>query len=498
MATINYSESINIEREKANLFCLIKLTLNALIDQSLSATSLPVLDDRNADVMNFIVTLERVLSFRMRATWLSERHYFWDFIRPACIGSCRQSIIERVEEISNTRSLKEKGRAWIKLALMEKKLSELLKLVISDCHLVQKFYHDDSIMTSSQAFILCDQLAGLNAIDFSFCFKQDGPVIAPLLLNDTEIDVIDLTPFLCFKSKQMKQILNNQNSNDENKQSSPSVTSNNEFKSLNSLECEMIPLNKYKLEVEQRKYFEELLQHRDRELQQIQIRYDTLKGERESEIIQMENIILELQLELRAARDEADLKRKRSQQLSSTTPPKSLSYLDNRKTNSSSSTLITDRSENDDKQIHSIENSWASTDNTNVNLLMENIDQNQSNDVVHLPPQCSSPSTTNTNTDDAQDKLAHKPSTNIDNHSNQTSTKVKPISSSEMLSSSTSLSIPSSSSSSSNDDDPEQVQRVTSGTLDEKKLITNESIQFEPSEVITKQIQSIQEDNITV
>ncbi|CAF5139158.1 unnamed protein product, partial [Rotaria sp. Silwood1] len=109
--------------------------------------------------------------------------------------------------------------------------------------------------------------------------------------------------------------------------SSPSVTSNNEFKSLNSLECEMVPLNKYKLEVEQRKYFEELLQHRDRELQQIQIRYDTLKGERESEIIQMENIILELQLELRAARDEADLKRKRSQQLSSTTPPKSLSYL---------------------------------------------------------------------------------------------------------------------------------------------------------------------------
>ncbi|CAF3572845.1 unnamed protein product, partial [Rotaria sp. Silwood2] len=108
MATLNYSESINIEREKANLLCLIKLTLNALIDRSLSATSLPVLDDRNADVTNFIVTLERVLSFRMQGTWLSERHYFWDFIRPACIGSCRQSIIERVEEISNTRSLKEK------------------------------------------------------------------------------------------------------------------------------------------------------------------------------------------------------------------------------------------------------------------------------------------------------------------------------------------------------------------------------------------------------
>ena len=33
---------------------------------------------------------------------------------------------------------------------------------------LRKFYHDDLILTSSQAFILCDQLAGLNAIDFRY------------------------------------------------------------------------------------------------------------------------------------------------------------------------------------------------------------------------------------------------------------------------------------------------------------------------------------------
>jgi hypothetical protein len=58
------------------------------------------------------------------ANWLSERRYFWDFIRPACIGSCRQAsmiimcrfiliylnflVVERVEEVSKTRGLKEK------------------------------------------------------------------------------------------------------------------------------------------------------------------------------------------------------------------------------------------------------------------------------------------------------------------------------------------------------------------------------------------------------
>jgi hypothetical protein len=298
MAAINYNESINIEREKANLLCLIKLTLNTLIDQASSTSATPSLDDRNPDVTNFLITLERVLCFRMRGTWLSDRRFFWDFIRPACIGSCRQSIIERVEEVSNTRNLKDKGRAWIKLALMEKKLSELLKLVISDCHLVRKFYYDDSILISSQAFILCDQLAGLNAIDFSFCFKHDGLVIAPLLLNDSEIDVIDITPFLCYKSKQIKQLLKDQNSNEENQQPLANLAPVNELKSLDSVECGTVSLSKYKLELEQRKYFEELLRHRDVEFQQLKIRYENLKGERESEIVQMENIILELQLEL--------------------------------------------------------------------------------------------------------------------------------------------------------------------------------------------------------
>ena len=58
----------------------------------------------------------------------------------------------------------------------------------------------------------------------------------------------------------------------------------------------MHPLRNRLLTVQ--KYVEELLEHRDRELEQLKIRYDTLKGEREHEIVQMESIILELQLEL--------------------------------------------------------------------------------------------------------------------------------------------------------------------------------------------------------
>ncbi|CAF3525702.1 unnamed protein product [Rotaria socialis] len=465
MTTINYSETINIEREKANLICLIRLTLNALIDQSLSAASLPVLDDRNADVTNFIVVLERVLCFRMRASWLSDRRYFWDFIRPACIGSCRQSIIERVEEISNIHSVKYKGRTWIKFALMEKKLSELLKLVISDCNLVRKFYHDDSIMISSQAFILCDQLAGLNTIDFSFCFKQDNPIVAPLLSNDTEIDIIDITPFLCFKTKQIKQLRVNQNSNEENKELSSTAIATNE---PNSKERTMIPLEKYKLEVEQRKYFEELLQHRDRELQQIKIRYETLKGERESEIVQMENIILELQLELRAARDEADIRHRRSQQLSSGTPPKNSSSFDDRKVNPSSSTLNNDHSENLDTQMNSIDSSLTIADNQNLNFTVKDTSQEQPDDIIYPSYIDSTHSSTTTSTDDDTEESTSKISSNTNNDSNQTHNQIQIVSSAEILASTTSISIPSSSSSSEDEDKP-QVQTVTTTATDENR-----------------------------
>ncbi|CAF1134069.1 unnamed protein product [Rotaria sordida] len=491
------SESINNEREKANLLCLIKLTLNTLIDQSSSPTALPVLDDRNNDVTNFILTLERVLNFRMRANWLSERRCFWDFIRPACIGSSRQTIIERVEEVSKTKSMKYRGRTWIKFALMEKKLSELLKLVLSDCQLVRKFYHEDSIMTSSQAFILCDQLAGLSAIDFSFCFKQDDSLITPLLFNGSEIDVIDLTPYLYYNSKNvnnMKQLLKDQNNDEENKQPIPTLAAVNELKPLHLSEREMVPLDKHKLEVEQRKYFEELLRHRDRELQQLKARFETLKSERENEVVLMENIILELQLELRAARDEAEFKRKKSQQTGSITPSKSLFNFANRKTNSPT-TPTNDQNQDDDTQMRPIDAMLITDRNETSNLIMENVNQiKNSNDIISQSSRRSSQSTT-TNTDDDQYEVVNQLSSN----NNQISTEIKPTSSPEMVSSATSLSTPPSSpSSSSSSDDEETPQKQTVLNIENSNPpIIQESGRFEPVEITAEQATLLEEASKT-
>ncbi len=53
----------------------------------------------------------------------------------------------------------------------------------------------------------------------------------------------------CFS---VKQLLRDQNNDEENKQPTTTLAAVNELQSLNPPEREMIPLDKYKLEVEQR------------------------------------------------------------------------------------------------------------------------------------------------------------------------------------------------------------------------------------------------------
>lgn len=103
---------------------------------------------------------------------------------------------------------------------------------------------------------------------------------------------------------------------------------------------------------------------------------------------------------------------------------------------------------------------------------MDNVNQKATNEFVYSSSRRSSHSTTNT--DDDQYELVRKLPSN-DNSVGDT----KVMSSPEVLSSATSLSMPSSSSS---DEDDERVRTVTTTTPDEKK-----SMHFEPGEIKTEQ-----------
>jgi len=155
------------------------------------------IDDSAEEFINFAAILEQILNHRIkqRTTWYGssqETKTFWDFARLACkrVANNCLSNVEAMEELKSGRG---KGRAWIRMALMEKKLSEYVVSALQQTKIIKTFYEEGAIMLSEESHILAGILLGLNSIDFSFCLKGEN----------LEIDipaVIDYTPYLKYPS----------------------------------------------------------------------------------------------------------------------------------------------------------------------------------------------------------------------------------------------------------------------------------------------------------
>merc|ERR1719244_752180 len=128
---------------------------------------------------------------KQRTTWYGssqENKTFWDFIRLAC-KRMANNCLSNVEGMEDLKSGRGKGRAWLRMALMEKKLSEYVVCALQQSKIIKTFYEEGAIMLSEESHILAGILLGLNSIDFSFCLKGEN----------LEIDipaVIDYTPYL--------------------------------------------------------------------------------------------------------------------------------------------------------------------------------------------------------------------------------------------------------------------------------------------------------------
>ncbi|KAK3541346.1 hypothetical protein QTP86_022101 [Hemibagrus guttatus] len=176
--------------ERRNLITVCRFSVKTLIDRSCYET----IDDTSPEFMNFVSILEQILSHRLKGqiTWFGYEspRSFWDYVRVAC-SKVPHSCIPSIESMENVRSSRAKGRAWIRVALMEKRLSEYISAALRDFKTTRRFYEDGAIVLGEEAGVLADTLIGLNAIDFSFCLKGES-------LDGSCPAVIDYTPYLKF------------------------------------------------------------------------------------------------------------------------------------------------------------------------------------------------------------------------------------------------------------------------------------------------------------
>lgn len=79
-----------------------------------------------------------------------------------------------------------RARAWIRLALMQKKLADYLKVLIDQRDsILHDYYEPGSLLLSDEAVILLGLLLGLNVVDCNLCLKVHflSSIIARVILN---------------------------------------------------------------------------------------------------------------------------------------------------------------------------------------------------------------------------------------------------------------------------------------------------------------------------
>ncbi|XP_057682656.1 RUN domain-containing protein 3A-like isoform X1 [Corythoichthys intestinalis] len=287
----------NVAVERKNLITVCRFSVKTLLEKY---TAEPI-DDSSEEFVNFAAILEHILSHRFKGSgsWFDGQRSFWDFIRLACAklpNSCISSI-ECMENISPSRA---KGRAWIRVALMEKRLSEYIATALRDTRTTRRFYADGAIMLREEASVLTGMLIGLGAIDFSFCLKGealDGKIPA----------VVDYTPYLKFT-----QSYEYVSDDDDERRSVDSGTSDDSIPEHPyvplvsddeswSAKCRKME-QRFKIVHAQKGYLEELVRLRESQLKNVEVenkklkaRLDELQGQSQQEKKELETVVIELQ-----------------------------------------------------------------------------------------------------------------------------------------------------------------------------------------------------------
>lgn len=312
---------INVQRE--NLITICRISVKALIDFACLNTHV---DDGCEEFINFCAAFEQLVSHRLRPNqkkaWLpraasSTPRHFWDVLldtQSRASSLYFQSCVPNIDAIESFKSPQAKLRAFFRVALMEKRLSDYIMWVLDHQLVLRNHYFDGAVMLSEQAAVLCGDLIGLNAIDFNFCLKgNENEFLGPL--------EISYFKYLGYKqsaasqtSDEIEMLRLNQGGEDEDAEES-SITG----KSPDSMEAgsiltegninDILRLQQLEKDFrsikEQKDYLEELTRLRERQVSQTNARLESVRAEMAAQEAEwdrerrmMDSCILELQADI--------------------------------------------------------------------------------------------------------------------------------------------------------------------------------------------------------
>ncbi|KAA8595514.1 hypothetical protein FQN60_010805 [Etheostoma spectabile] len=131
--------------ERANLLNMAKLSIKGLIESALSFGR--TLDSDYPPLQQFFVVMEHCLKHGLRAAEISAS----------------------VRDLPGLKTPLGRARAWLRLALMQKRLADYLRLLITRKDLLSDFYENSALMLEEEGAVIVGLLVGLNVIDANLC-----------------------------------------------------------------------------------------------------------------------------------------------------------------------------------------------------------------------------------------------------------------------------------------------------------------------------------------
>ncbi|CAK9813305.1 RUN and FYVE domain-containing protein 2 [Anthophora plagiata] len=176
--------------ERSNLVNISKLIVNELIETSLKYGRM--LDSDHMPLQHFFIVLEHVLrhGLRPKKGLLGPKKELWDILQLVekyCPEA--QDITSSIRDLPTVRTAMGRARAWLRMALMQKKLADYLKVLIDHKEdILSEYFEPDALMMSEEAIVIMGLLVGLNVIDCNFCVKEED--------LDCQQGVIDFSLYL--------------------------------------------------------------------------------------------------------------------------------------------------------------------------------------------------------------------------------------------------------------------------------------------------------------
>lgn len=176
--------------ERRNLLNISKLIVKELIETSLKYGRM--LDSDHMPLQHFFIVLEHVLrhGLRPKKGLLGPKKELWDILQMVeKLTLEAQDITTSVRDLPTVRTHMGRARAWLRLALMQKKLADYLKILIDHRDdILSEYFEPDALMMSEEANVIEGLLTGLNVIDCNLCVKEED--------LDCQQGVIDFSLYL--------------------------------------------------------------------------------------------------------------------------------------------------------------------------------------------------------------------------------------------------------------------------------------------------------------